>query len=225
LVPVLQLRRDDFPEMPFFPDTDLFQLLWCPADHDDPVFVAKPFVFWRNARWVRKRLHTTPSPGAAEKTYLPKPCRLFPERVTEYPSMSDLPAQLREKLEASDPEDLQDMLDGAVVSDPETLYDWELSVCPSTKVGGYVCWAQDAEVPACACGRPMEQLLTLADMEFDGGTYRRWLSEEDRGVWDGPTEKRLAVQDAPHWGLGGGFLYLFICRRCRKWPVQSVYQR
>jgi hypothetical protein len=34
LVPVLQLRRQDVPEFAFRGDTDLFQLLWCPNDHE-----------------------------------------------------------------------------------------------------------------------------------------------------------------------------------------------
>lgn len=33
--PVLQLSKSDFPEFPFFNDTDLMRLLWCPCDHDD----------------------------------------------------------------------------------------------------------------------------------------------------------------------------------------------
>src|SRR5437660_5405135 len=32
-VTVLQLRANDFPEMPFPPGSDLFQLLWCPREH------------------------------------------------------------------------------------------------------------------------------------------------------------------------------------------------
>src|SRR5262245_18643467 len=46
LVCILQLRKRDVPELGFRPGTDLFQLLWCPQDHPDPLFVVAPRTFW-----------------------------------------------------------------------------------------------------------------------------------------------------------------------------------
>ena len=40
----------------------------------------------------------------------------------------------------------------------------------------------------------MEHLLTISGDEFDGGTWWRWLTSEERGVWSGATDVRLAVQ-------------------------------
>jgi hypothetical protein len=35
-LPIIQLRRDEFPELPWPAGTDLFQLLWCPRVHFFP---------------------------------------------------------------------------------------------------------------------------------------------------------------------------------------------
>jgi hypothetical protein len=71
LVPVLQLRADDFPEMPFPPWADLFQLLWCPLGHNY-AFMPKPFVFWRNSGEVRRPRN--PSRGSGSLPAAPR-CR------------------------------------------------------------------------------------------------------------------------------------------------------
>jgi len=220
LIPVLQLRADEFPELQFYPGTDLFQLLWCPLDHNE-TFMAKPFVFWRNSRHVSDPLSQMPHAEITNENYLPTPCRLHPERVTEFPHISELDEHMRSKLGTWD---VQDALDG-VFDTAETLYEWGLSVCPSNKVGGYVFWVQSPEVPRCRCGREMTHLLTLTDMEFDGGTYPRWLPLEDQRVWGEPYDKRNAVQCAPNWQFGAGYLYIFLCRACRHWPIKAVYQR
>ncbi len=60
LVPVIQLRADDFPEIEFFPETNLLQLLWCPLDHEDPIFVAKPYLYWRKMEEVTELLLEAP---------------------------------------------------------------------------------------------------------------------------------------------------------------------
>src|SRR6476661_5495045 len=44
LVPVLQLRAEDIPELPFPRGADLFQLLWCPLPHEYAC-MPRPFVF------------------------------------------------------------------------------------------------------------------------------------------------------------------------------------
>jgi hypothetical protein len=220
LLPVLQLRAVQFPELEFYPGTDLFQLLWCPLDHNE-TYMAKPFVFWRNSGDVTDPLLEMPHVEFANENYLITPCRLNPERVTEFPYISDLDEETRLKLETWD---VRDALDG-VFDSAETLYEWGLSVCPSNKLGGYVFWVQSPEVPRCSCSRRMAHLLTLTDQEFDGGTYPRWLPLEDHHVWGGPYEERMAVQCAPGWQFGAGFLYIFICRACKQWPIKAVYQR
>lgn len=224
LVPVLQLRASDVPEMPFFPGCDLFQLLWCPLEHSAPP-CPKPFVFWRDSDEVRDPLRAVPRPVHFERRYLPRPCRLLPERVTEYPDIEDLPASIIEKIKVCDFDELLTTR----MEDARDLYNWELSVCRATKVHGHVAWLQSRNVPVCMCGREMEHLLTLAASEYDTGNHRRWCPEEDREVW-GLTErsretKRRASRDAANLDGLAGNLLLFICRNCDGWPVKSVYQR
>jgi len=156
LVPVLQLRADDFPEMPFPTGTDLFQLLWCPLDHDYAA-MPKPFAFWRDSGTVRKPLRRMPEPDWAaiemESGHLPEPRRLHPERVTEFPPMDLWPQgqkdQMYRRLEAACREA------GYRTEGDETrsTYRAHLSVCPANKVGGYPYWVLGEEAPRCECGR------------------------------------------------------------------------
>ena len=220
LVPVVQLRAEDFPEMEFFPGTDLFQLLWCPVDHEEPIFVAKPFVFWRDSQQIVNPLAEMPRPKYAQDHFLPPPCLVLPEPVVEFPSIQSLPEEISDKIWEWDVELPADgRIDEAV-----TLYEWELSVCPGAKVGGDVFWVQDRDVPVCECGREMSHLLTLAALEFDAGTYERWCPLEHPDIWEREYEDRHAVQGAAFDGLSGR-QHIFICRSCEHWPIQSVFQR
>ncbi len=225
LVPVLQLRGCDVPEMQFPPGTDLFQLLWCPLNHSEQLFRVKPFVFWRNSEQINTPLSVIPEPQDFDSDYVPKPCRLFFERVVEFPHISDLPGQIVEKIASLKLRKLMTEW----MDDVTTIYEWDLSVCPSNKVGGYVAWLQDPQTPACVCGSKMEHLVTLTACEFGTGTERRWRAKEDGYVWALTRrrrwEKAAAIRDAAGLDHLGGNLYLFICRNCDDWPIQSVYQR
>jgi len=219
-IPVLQLRRDDVPELPFPEKTDLFQLLWCPTEHS-ATYVAKPLVYWRNARDVVDP-RTAPPPTDPDGDYFPTPCRLHPERITEYPNIQEVDAATSTKLDAwRMPPEMAEFF-GA----PSTMYEWALSVCPSTKIGGYVAWIQSVETPDCDCGRTMRHLLTLSDNEYDGGTFPRWMPHAERHLWGSEDFRaRWAVQNAPGWRLGGGRMYLFTCTECGARPIRMVYQR
>jgi hypothetical protein len=103
LVTVLQLRANDFPEMPFKRGTDLFQLLWCPREHFDipeireqpsPMYWADPRFYWRKSSKITRRLLPNPEPREAYFEYVPFPCRLLLERVLEFPSVYELPERL-----------------------------------------------------------------------------------------------------------------------------------
>jgi hypothetical protein len=237
LVPVLQLRATDFPELPFRPGTDLFQLLWCPLAHEGPTVVAKPFAFWRTTADVAAPREKMPTPTVASKWFLPAECRLHPERLTEYPERGfadDMWEKVRRWCEAR--------LPGQDLRTPEEWFGWfwnEHSICPGNKVAGLPRWVQDDETPTCACGRAMKFLLTLTDNEFDGASYQRWCPEEDRRVLQDvylrpPTvgttqEEQQALADildpARFEGFVGGSQYVFVCRSCEGWPICSVYQR
>src|SRR5437867_4056392 len=68
LIGVLQLRAEDFPEMLFYPGTDLFQLLWCPRWHDNWLMVwADPAFFWRQTQDIQNP--RMDNPAAVEPDY------------------------------------------------------------------------------------------------------------------------------------------------------------
>lgn len=159
-VPVLQLRRDDFPELAFPEGADLFQLLWCPNDHElslSPVCKA----FWRREADITDPLDRMPTPAPVEEDYLPRPCQLHPERVIEYPHQGELSDAVNEAIERWETGCEDEGVYGGI-------YDYELSTAPGTKLGGHVDWIQGAWVPDCECGHPMDHLLTVASSEFSG---------------------------------------------------------
>ena len=231
LVTVLQLTADDVPELGFPQGADLFQLLWCPNDHQTlhPIYAPASQAFWRKRSEVSQSLGRPPSPILAEEHYCPTPCVVHLERVTEYPSafaMSDSLPELWSKIKTS--EVLADAIKSIAefdFDDPETLYQYWLSVADGTKVKGYPNWIQGPETPQCKCRAEMEYLLTVASAEFDGGTWGRWLAEEERHVWGASYEVRNAVQGAAGLMLGDmGNINFFICHKCDGWPIASVFQ-
>jgi hypothetical protein len=234
LVTVLQLRAGDFPEMPFPRGADLFQVLWCPREHDDipesgekpcPMSWADPRFYWRNRGEVARPRPDNPLPLEAYYEYVPFPCRLLPERVTEFPPVYDLPEDLVQRIYEWEDENLGP--DGMHSCE----YEAELSVAYGTKVGGNIHWIQFPWQPGCACGRPMEHLLTIATVEWNGIGDRRWTPAEEQatfasfpGAWDQWPEEHKAVWHAL-WNPTGlnlgdaGHMQLFVCRHCGRWPI------
>ena len=207
LVPVLQLLADDVPELPFPEGTDVLQVLWCPFDHE-PDTAPRPEVRWRRAADVGGTLREAPAPDTeAEPEHLPGPCVLHPERVVEYPAF-DLPDDLWSVVENIDPE-----------------YEAELATAPGTKALGWPDWIQPPDWPECACGAPMDHLLTVASWEFSRGDDRRWIALEDRPAmagWEDDDDDHpwRALQNPAGLMLGDvGSIYLFVCIRCPERPV------
>lgn len=212
-VGLLQLRREDVPELGFPGEADLFHLLWCPNDHDE-LFAPVCRTYWHRTADVAAAPGTVPPPTVAEPQYLPRPCVLHLERVTEYPSVYELPDDLNESIHE---------WETSVGGRP--LYQYELSTADGTKVGGHVQWIQDPEVPECDGGHRMEHLLTVQSAEFDGGSWPRWLTVEEADAWTGPTQHRFDVQSAAGLMIGDmGALYVFICRICDGWPIATISQ-
>ncbi len=231
---MLQLRADDFPEMPFPPGADLFQMLWCPREHSDvpecrkmpcPMYWADPRFYWRSTGDINSPRPDNPPPREAYCEYVPLPCRLLPERVIEYPSVYDLPGGLVERIYEWEDQHLGP--DGMHACE----YEGELSVACGTKIGGYIRWIQFPWQPACECGRLMEHLLTIASVEWDGIRDARWMPVEEQtilasfpGRWEDWDEEQKAIQGAL-WGPTGlmlgdaGQMQLFVCRQCGRWPI------
>ena len=94
----------------------------------------------------------------AATSYLPAPCVLLPERVTECPHPYDLPDTLRDRLQAWD-----------AWQDIDRPYLRLLSTTPGTKLLGHSNWIQGPRWPVCVCGRRMTHLVTIASAEYGDG--------------------------------------------------------
>jgi hypothetical protein len=220
LVPVLQLCAEDCPNVEFRPGTDLFQVLWCPLAHEAPIFVAMPYAYWRKRDSISAVLEAVPDVKYAQSVYLPRKCLLNPEPVLEYPPVQDLSRDLKNLLRDYLTQNVQNLTE----DDALDFYESHLSVCPSTKVGGYVHWVQEPVIPRCRSGHVMEHLLTLSDTEFDQATWERWCPIEDGDPWQRDHDERLLIQAPAFAGLNGNQI-LFVCRECEEYPVSAVFQR
>ncbi|MFD3686310.1 DUF1963 domain-containing protein [Nocardiopsis sp. NPDC058631] len=214
LVPVVQVHSGDAPGIPFPQGCDLLQVLWCPYDHDE-VRCPLPRVYWRSARAVDAVEATPPPHAEAPAAYVPHPCAVHPEQVTEYPGQ-DLP------------EELFDALGGRFDQlEQETgwHYQYHLAQAPGIKLGGYPGWTQEPVWPECGwCEQRMDHLLTVASWEYDGASWRSWLPVEDRPTVDGGepwcSEQGRAAQNPAGLMLGdSGGVYVFECWSCPERPV------
>ncbi|WP_052850962.1 hypothetical protein [Streptomyces avicenniae] len=193
LLPVAQLYLRDIPLLRPPGQADLLQVLWCPHDHDD---FPKPAtaLFWRSAAEVGGILAAPPEPkGADYDGYVPDPCLLAPEEVTEYPNYLDLSQELRELLE--DPSrwqalgaDLGSLYAGyedreEYEEHPEAFYNAALGDSPGWKVGGWPPWGRTDPYPRhCAvCEARMVPLLTIASFEWSGSSHG-WAPLEEQAA-------------------------------------------
>ncbi|MFF4323209.1 hypothetical protein [Streptomyces sp. NPDC001568] len=178
MLPVAQLYKRDVPDLPIPEGMDLLQVLWCPFDH--PI-MPKTALFWRSAATVTDILATPPEPPAMQfDDYLPEPCLLHPEQVTEYPDHLEVSKELQEQLgnlsvwQAANVE-----MDSEELPWPEEFYDKELAGAPGWKVGGWPRWTttDPGPRPCPACGRDMDALLTIATYEDDDDSS--WLPHQE----------------------------------------------
>lgn len=234
-VSALQLRKQDVRELGFRKGTDLFQVLWCPNDHR-PQYAPSLMVFWRKTPSVTDPLDSHPGSSRPEEMdpslgrYIPQPCCLYPERVAEYPPFPEITGTERQIIEES--AEIRQALKLAQKASaggygspevPMDLYATWLSTSDGTKVGGYPFWVQDANYPRCSCKSPMEYLWTFSSWEYDGGNWGRWLAIEDRDVVVGRRKRKEVLH--PDWMFGdAGQVYVFICRKCKHWPIQWFMQ-
>lgn len=97
LLALAQLRTQDVPDLPAGPDgCDLLQVFWCPFDAHGPTgYGMYVHLRWRRAAEVRSVAAQQPRPPAVGfDGYLPEPCVLHPEQVTEYPYIELLTGEL-----------------------------------------------------------------------------------------------------------------------------------
>ncbi|MFF0792261.1 hypothetical protein [Streptomyces spiralis] len=180
LLPVAQLYARDV-SFPRPPDADLLQVLWCPFDHE----MAHPrtALFWRSSATVTAVLDAPPEPPIVQRDcYLPEPCLFSPEQVTEYPNPAELDKELQDLLDdMSRWETIDPARYNAYADDPGELYLNNLSTAPGWKTGGWTRWGlTDPKPRPCPeCGTEEVPLLTIASLEWDGGS-ETWIAEEDR---------------------------------------------
>ncbi|MER5794390.1 hypothetical protein [Streptomyces sp. NPDC001980] len=215
MLPVLQVYARDVPWYDGFPPgTDLLQILWCPFQHwyggaAVPYNgIAGPFVQVRHRHSgdVSGDLATPPEPIAVgEPGYLPTPCLIRPEPVTEYPHPGVLGEEFEARVDAWEMAMFGDPTDDP--EDYEPRYHWELSTAPGWKLGGHEPWNGQGcfgPVRCDACGSEMRFVAAVAGEEWDGGTA----SWAPSGCRDEPTDVRLGSQET---------LRIFTC------PVSSAH--
>ncbi|MFF8678372.1 hypothetical protein ACF07F_10775 [Streptomyces sp. NPDC015237] len=182
MLPVAQLYVRDVPLLrpPGRAGADLLQVLWCPFDHPTHPRTA---LYWRSAAEVTDVLGSPPEPSAVQLSdYVPQPCLLSPEEVTEYPHFLELDKESQGRLaDWSSWEAAGDAVDSAYSVAPQEFYTSHLSVSPGWKAGGWSRWGVTDPVPrtCSACGTGMDPLLTIASTEWNKGTAS-WAPEGDQ---------------------------------------------
>jgi hypothetical protein len=221
MLPVAQLYVRDIPDLHAPEGADLLQVLWCPFDH--PV-MPRTALFWRSAATVADILTSPPEPPAVQfKGYLPEPCVINPEQVTEYPSPMELSQELREQLanwslwQAADTG-----VDSSYAPYPQEFYQGALSVAPGWKVGGWPSWGPTDPVPRLCptCDSEMHALLTIDSLEGNDTTHS-WLPAEEPTTCVDYFDPRqpTAVQ------IGSGYKQqLYICPAAPEHPHIELMQ-
>ncbi|WP_329184136.1 hypothetical protein [Streptomyces sp. NBC_01428] len=204
MLPVAQLYVRDVPDLSPPEGKDLLQVLWCPFDH--PI-MPRTLLCWRSAAAVTDILDTPPEPPAVQfDGYLPEPCVLEPEQITEYPDHLELSEELREQLkEWSVPQAAEEDMD------PDTYYDCVLSNAPGWKVGGWPAWnSTDPSSQSCSeCGTGMEVLMTVATFEEGDDAGNSWSPHPHPGAGPYPGHRGY---NATGVQIGSGYRqHLFVC--------------
>ncbi|MFC9588814.1 hypothetical protein ACFTUC_03275 [Streptomyces sp. NPDC056944] len=200
LLPVAQLYARDVHLLrpPGRSEADLLQVLWCPFDHPPDQWMPRTALFWRTAADVTELLTAPPEPHVVEsEEYVPVPCVLAPEQVTEYPSLPDLSKELQEQVKDwSRWEAAGARVDSGFAAYPESYYGSDLSVAPGWKFGGYSRWGyiDPSPRPCPACGTEMDPLLTIASTEGDSSQHS-WIPYEDEPA---ATSDQSHVRDLVH---------------------------
>ncbi|MER5378043.1 hypothetical protein [Streptomyces sp. NPDC002553] len=214
LLSVAQLYTRDVP-MLCPPDADILQVLWCPFDHPaEGTIHPRAALFWRCSATVTEILRTPPEPPIVQLGgYLPQPCLLSPEQVTEFPNPMELDEELSEQLEdMSRWETVDPALYSSYADDPEELYLNNLCHAPGWKTGGWTPWtvASPVDRPCPECGTEEVPLLTIASWEWDSGSVT-WTPEEEQTH---PSPRRLGAHSSDFTLIdiaGGNNLQLHAC--------------
>ncbi|WP_431727341.1 hypothetical protein [Verrucosispora sp. TAA-831] len=199
LVPVTQLYRRDVPDFVGSDDADLLQVLWCPLDHPEEGYNPRVRLYWRRSADVSQPLATAPEPPVVNDSYLPTPCNVYPEQIREYQYGGLLPEELDARITAWEEE-----TEGEADEEEGIDYQFDLSLAPGWKVGGFANWSLTDPHPVdCAeCGTAMTLLLTVDSSEWHGSG----------GSWRPMEEPPQALPNPTDVSIGRGYaLYIFLC--------------
>lgn len=190
LLPIAQLYARDVPGLPCPEGADLLQVLWCPLGHDDGLPAAR--LVWRSSEAVGPMLADPPEPADVDPSgsYVPEPCLVHPEPVTEHPAWQELDGDLRERVRAWNDRAYPPAPQGGPdAGRREVSYQFDLSLAPGWKVGGWAPWSfTDAWPMTCeTCAAPMNPLLTIASTEWDGASGS-WIPAGDGAPAPGGAE-------------------------------------
>ncbi|GAA2294798.1 hypothetical protein GCM10010234_40540 [Streptomyces hawaiiensis] len=185
MLPVAQLFLRDIPLLRPPGQADLLQVLWCPYEHE-PHYKPSTALFWRSAAEVDDILATPPEPYEADYPgYVPEPCVLAPEAITEYPNSLDLSPELQRMLEDWNRWQAAGAdVDSSYAEYPRDFYSLHLGDAPGWKVGGWPPWGRTDPNPryCSVCEVRTVPLLTIASWEWDGGEGRSWAPQEDQAA-------------------------------------------
>ncbi|MFC9091242.1 hypothetical protein ACGFYM_38185 [Streptomyces sp. NPDC048231] len=229
MLPVMQVYARDVPWFDGFPkDADVLQILWCPFQHyyegaTVPYNgIAAPFVHvrYRSSRDLSGGFSTPPEPLAVgEPGYLPSPCLLRPEPVTEYPHAGALGEEFEARVQEWETAAFDDM----DPEDYEPRFRWELTTAPGWKLGGHEPWnyqGYGGPVRCHSCGSEMRFVAAAASLEWDGGTAS-WAPAE---FLDEPVHRRRR-QEPTDVRLGSSeTMRIFTCPVSPEHPVISDLQ-
>ncbi|MFH9038219.1 hypothetical protein ACH4FA_02445 [Streptomyces sp. NPDC017966] len=227
LLPVAQLYLRDVPLLRPPGEADLLQVLWCPYDHE-PDWKPATAVFWRSAASVVDVLATPPEPYEANYSgYVPEPCLLAPEAITEYPNSFDLSPESRQvvgdwsRWQAAGAD-----VDSSYAEYPVEFYDGNLADAPGWKVGGWPPWGRtDPYRRHCTvCDAQMVPLLTIASFEWDSSTHG-WVPYEDRAAYAAGRPAGLSPAQPTRVEVGStDNMQLYVCPASPEHPHTDLIQ-
>lgn len=178
--PIVQLRRDEFPELPWPAGKDLFQLLWCPRVHfwgNNSTLGGQSSgakIFWRAEASIPNALTVWESSNQHQSLH---ECVLNPEDILEYPQACYFDSAIDAWLERAYSE--LNPTEDSEASRRTWWYSYDIATAPGTKLLGHPQWVQNNETPTCRCNRPMNLLLTCASQEDHDS--KAWNIEPWRG--------------------------------------------
>ena len=201
LIPVAQLYARDVPGLPFPEGTDVLQVLWLPVPDLEGCWPAVQ-LRWRAAADVPEVLAVPPGLEFVEMDeHVPRPCVLDPETVREFPPLHLMGEELSKRVMAWSEATLLE-------------YQWELSVAPGWKAGGWPAEftfrdPADADESRCGeCGGPVEALLTVGANESGAGRGS-WAALELQAMVEADPDVGLDVYQPTQIQIGRGHVLQF----------------